>query len=105
MRGAKLPGLAITGISIILGQNVNTKNAPSPKPSATPRIVMDEMFVPTKEPGLRLYVRNKHPDDMNTFAPERTVLFVHGATYPSETTFDFSLDGLSWMGLYRAAWL
>jgi pimeloyl-ACP methyl ester carboxylesterase len=34
---------------------------------------------------------------MTAFSPEKTVLYVHGATYPSETAFDLRLDGLSWM--------
>jgi pimeloyl-ACP methyl ester carboxylesterase len=34
---------------------------------------------------------------MNVFTPERTVLFVHGATYPSETSFDLPVGGASWM--------
>lgn len=34
---------------------------------------------------------------MNLFRPERTVLFVHGATYPAHTSFDLTLDGFSWM--------
>jgi pimeloyl-ACP methyl ester carboxylesterase len=34
---------------------------------------------------------------MSTFRPEQTVLYVHGATYPSETAFDLKLDGVSWM--------
>jgi putative transposase len=34
------------------------------------------------------------------FAPEGTVLFVHGATYPAETAFDLQLDGFSgWTSL------
>jgi pimeloyl-ACP methyl ester carboxylesterase len=31
------------------------------------------------------------------FAPEKILLFVHGATYPAETSFDLKLGGLSWM--------
>ena len=34
---------------------------------------------------------------MNSFRPERTVLFVHGATYPAHAAFDLKLDGQSWM--------
>jgi pimeloyl-ACP methyl ester carboxylesterase len=61
-----------------------------------PRMTMDEMMVPS-EPGIEIYVRNKRPADMTAFRPERTVLFVHGATYPAHTSFDLRLDGLSWM--------
>lgn len=34
---------------------------------------------------------------MAAFTPGRTVVFVHGATYPAETAFDLPLDGMSWM--------
>jgi hypothetical protein len=47
-----------------------------------PKLTTEEFMVPTQQVGIQLYVRNKHPDDMNVFTPERTVLFVHGATYP-----------------------
>jgi len=62
-----------------------------------PKITMEEMMVPASDPGIEIYVRNKRPADMNAFRPERTVLFVHGATYPASTAFDLSLGGTSWM--------
>jgi pimeloyl-ACP methyl ester carboxylesterase len=42
-------------------------------------------------------VLNKHPKGRDSFAADRVVLFVHGATYPSETVFDIDLPGGSWM--------
>ena len=63
----------------------------------TPRIVMEEMMVPSADAGIEIYVRNKHPVDMTAFRPERTVLFVHGSTYPAHTAFDLQLGGMSWM--------
>jgi pimeloyl-ACP methyl ester carboxylesterase len=68
----------------------------SPAFAQSPKLVMEEMTVPS-EPGIEIYVRNKRPADMTTFRPERTVLFVHGATYPAHAAFDLKLDGLSWM--------
>src|SRR2546421_11908340 len=62
----------------------------------TPRIVMEEMMVPS-DPGIEIFVRNKRPADMTAFRPERTVLFVHGSTFPSHTGFDLKLGGMSWM--------
>src|SRR5215207_904160 len=62
----------------------------------SPKVVMEEMMVPS-EPGIEIYVRNKRPVGMSAFRPERTLLFVHGATYPAHTAFDLKLDGLSWM--------
>ena len=60
-------------------------------------MITDEFMVPTGDPGISIYVRNKRPVDMATFRPERTVLYVHGATYPASSSFDLPLDGLSWM--------
>ena len=62
-----------------------------------PKLVMEEFMVPAVDPGINLYVRNKHPQGVNKFPGEKILLFVHGATYPSETSFDLKLNGLSWM--------
>ncbi len=59
-------------------------------------IVMEEALVPS-DPGISVYVRNKRPASMTRFSTEKTVLFVHGATYPAETAFDLPLGGMSWM--------
>ena len=59
-------------------------------------------MVPALDPGIDIYVRNKRPSDMTSFRPERTVLFVHGATYPAHTNFDLKLDGVSWMDYIAA---
>jgi pimeloyl-ACP methyl ester carboxylesterase len=67
----------------------------------SPKLVMEEMMVPS-EPGIDIYVRNKRPADMTSFRPERTLLFVHGATYPAHAAFDLKLDGLSWMDYVAA---
>ena len=60
-------------------------------------LVTEEFKVPSKDAGIELYVRNKHPDDLTLYRPQRTLLFVHGATYPAETTFDLSVGDFSWM--------
>jgi pimeloyl-ACP methyl ester carboxylesterase len=64
---------------------------------AQTRLVTEEMMVKSPDPGIEIYVRNKRPVDMTTFRPERTVLYVHGATYPASTAFDLPLGGMSWM--------
>ena len=64
---------------------------------ATRKIVMEEFTIDAADPGIKLYVRNKRPEDMNNFTSEKTLLFVHGATQPAETTFDLQLEGFSWM--------
>jgi pimeloyl-ACP methyl ester carboxylesterase len=62
-----------------------------------PSIVMEEFTVPAVDPGIGLYVRNKHPQGMQRFTADKILLFVHGASYPSETVFDLQLNGVSWM--------
>src|SRR5258708_40297309 len=66
--------------------------------SSAPDIVMEEFMVPSGDPGIELYVRNKHPAGMTSVAGSKIVLYVHGPTYPSDTAFDPELYGLSWLG-------
>jgi pimeloyl-ACP methyl ester carboxylesterase len=68
-----------------------------------PALAVDDFWIPSKAAGVELFVRNKRPAGMQTFPSDRIVLFVHGATFPSESTFDLSLDGLSWMDFIARA--
>jgi hypothetical protein len=61
---------------------------------STADVVMEEFRV-INDPGIQVYVRNKHPAGMTQFSAAKTVIFVHGATYPAETAFDLRLDGVS----------
>jgi pimeloyl-ACP methyl ester carboxylesterase len=63
----------------------------------TQQLVTEEMMVKSPDAGIEIYVRNKRPSNMTAFRPERTVLFVHGATYPAHAAFDLKLGGQSWM--------
>jgi pimeloyl-ACP methyl ester carboxylesterase len=60
-------------------------------------LVTESYHVPSADAGVQIYVRNTRPDGLNTFSGPRTLLFVHGATYPSDTMFDLKFDGASWM--------
>jgi pimeloyl-ACP methyl ester carboxylesterase len=62
-----------------------------------PAVVAETFWVAARDPGVTLHVREKRPEGVASFGPERIVLFVHGATYPSETGFDLALDSMSWM--------
>jgi pimeloyl-ACP methyl ester carboxylesterase len=64
---------------------------------APSRVVMEEHRVPARDPGIELYLRNKHLGSLERFPADRVLLFVHGATYPAETAFDLPLGGVSWM--------
>jgi pimeloyl-ACP methyl ester carboxylesterase len=63
----------------------------------TPKVVTESYFVPAKDPGIQLYVRNKRPEGVVQFGPDKILLLVHGATYPGEPAFDLPLGGVSWM--------
>lgn len=71
--------------------------AVSPAGAASPPVEMEEFMVPSADAGISLFVRNKHPRGMREFRPDNVVLFVHGSTYPAETSFDLPLGGMSWM--------
>src|SRR5437879_2026181 len=59
-------------------------------------LITEDMIVPS-EPGIEIFVRNKRPTNLEKYAAERTLLFVHGSTYPAHTGFDLPLGGQSWM--------
>jgi len=63
----------------------------------TPKLATESYHVPARDPGIQLYVRNKRPEGVSRFGAEQIVLFVHGATFPAESSFDLALGGLSWM--------
>ena len=50
--------------------------------AAAPKIVTASERIASGTPGIELYLREKHPAGMTHFAPDRILLFVHGATYP-----------------------
>src|SRR6516164_4290668 len=60
------------------------------------RILSETFMIAAADPGIQLHVRNRHLEGRDSFPGERVVLFVHGATYPSETVFDIDLPGGSW---------
>lgn len=62
-----------------------------------PKLVTEEFMIDAADPGIKLYVRNKRPEKMTQFTSQNTLLFVHGGTLPSGPTFDFPLEGFSWM--------
>src|SRR5512134_1915999 len=61
------------------------------------QLATENLRIASDTPGIELYLRNKRPAEAKTFAAERTLLYVHGATYPAETAFDLPLAGMSWM--------
>ena len=55
-------------------------------------IICTDHRIPSGRAGLSVLLRNKRVSKHG-----QPVLFIHGATYPSTVTFDYALDGESWM--------
>ena len=55
-------------------------------------IATSEHRIASGREGLNVYLRNKCPDGGG-----KTLLLVHGATYPSTAVLDYPVDGVSAM--------
>jgi len=71
-------------------------------PAKLPELVIESTIIPSGDAGIELYMRNKRPAGMTNFSADRILLYVHGATYPSETAFDLPIEGASMMDLIAA---
>lgn len=84
-----------TALSItLLGGVIGMTSADAAQPA---RLVTAEAMVASAQPGMKIYVRNKHLANRKHFDAAHTLVFVHGATYPASTSFDLELNGMSWM--------
>jgi alpha-beta hydrolase superfamily lysophospholipase len=84
-------------MSLSVEQQMHSKLGSALAPSAPVQIVTETFMIPAADAGIQLHVRNKHPLGQSSYAPDKIVLMVHGATYPAETVFDIDLPGGSWM--------
>jgi pimeloyl-ACP methyl ester carboxylesterase len=64
---------------------------------AEPAVIAENLAVPGREAGITLRLRHVQPAATRKFPAARIVLFVHGATFPSSSTFDVPLPGGSWL--------
>jgi pimeloyl-ACP methyl ester carboxylesterase len=62
-----------------------------------PKLEVESYLIPSADPGIQLYIRNKHPAGVTSYSADKILLYVHGATYPAETAFDLPLNGRSMM--------
>jgi pimeloyl-ACP methyl ester carboxylesterase len=70
--------------------------------AAEPQLETRNYMIPSDTAGIELFIRNKRPGDVSYFGTEKTLVYVHGATYPSETAFDLPIEGVSMMELIAA---
>src|SRR5262245_20288798 len=81
--------LAVVGAALLAGCGAMSRNSDA--------VGQETFMIPSRDAGITLHVRNKHSAGEASYGPGRIVLFVHGATFPSETMFDIELPGGSWM--------
>ena len=65
--------------------------------AARSSIIAEDYMIESGDPGIRLFVRNKHPVRMTQYRSDKTVLYVHGSTQAASCTFDLKIDQQSWM--------
>src|SRR5215468_4889141 len=82
------PLMALSRRLIVLVVAMLTLLVAVPLAAQPVKLVAESYHVPARDPGIQLFVRNKRPETMTSFTPDRIVLFVHGATFPAETSFD-----------------
>ena len=62
-------------------------------------IESEDFMIASQTPGIELFMRHKHIAGFKANTPDKILLYVHGATYPSETAFDLPIEGHSMMDL------
>lgn len=60
-------------------------------------IVKEEFLVQGRDPGIKLFVREKRLTNLPKITKENVVLFVHGIPDPASIIFDLSVPGYSWL--------
>ena len=96
-------GGAVLPLQLAMAETAVPRSAFAADPAQ--KLVTEQFMIDAADPGIKLYIRNKRTEDLKQFTSEKTLLFVHGATQPSEATFDLQLDGLSWMDyIARHGW-
>src|SRR5712664_3685373 len=63
--------------------------------AAAPKILSRDYHVDAVDPGIKLFVREKMAEGARA-TEDNTVLFVHGATFPSTPDFDLQFKDYSW---------
>lgn len=60
-------------------------------------IVKEEFLVQGRDPGVKLFVREKRLMNLPKIAQENVVLFIHGLPSPASVIFDLAIPGYSWV--------
>jgi pimeloyl-ACP methyl ester carboxylesterase len=79
--------------------------APVGPANAGTDVIVEDFKIKSNTAGIELFVRNKRSAGPENVRPDRTVLYVHGATLASELVFDLPVNEKSWADdLARNGW-
>lgn len=73
------------------------------QPPAAGSVLSEKRMIPSDTPGVRLQLINKRRRDLEGFSPARTLVMMHGATFPSASLFDVAVGGGSFMDVLARA--
>ncbi|MCF3947293.1 alpha/beta hydrolase [Acidiphilium iwatense] len=65
--------------------------------STTAGLISERRTIPSDTAGVELQLINRRPDSVKEFTTERTLVMMHGATFPSASLFDVPVEGESFM--------
>lgn len=68
-------------------------------------LVSEDLSIPSGTAGIALSLRNRRRADLARSSPGRTVVLMHGATFPSASLFDVAVGGGSFMDALARAGL
>src|SRR5262245_38881063 len=70
--------------------------APTASAQDAPPIVKADTQIDARDPGIKIFLREKMAQGNTRFTDDNIVLFLHGATAPSTCDFDLSYKDYSW---------
>lgn len=90
-------GIAIAVVAAVIGISAQTASDASRITSVDHTVAVKSIVPAIAGQTAQIYVRERVAEGTKSAAPDRVVLFVHGAGTPAEVAFDVPLTDYSWM--------
>ena len=87
----RIPG-ALAGVAAALALAIS----PQPTAAQDAAVVKQDTQIDARDPGIKLFIREKMAQGNTRFSDDNVVLFLHGATSPSTCDFDLAYKDYSW---------
>lgn len=69
------------------------------RPPTCRALASETILIPSDTAGVELQLIHRCRADLTQYAPERTLVLVHGATFSSASLFDVAVGGASFMDM------